>query len=66
MLHVDIDYHKHYSQVNAIDHKGRRQAHVRLATVACAVRTKRSDGDVPSFDSAQCHLLLYGQHVSTT
>jgi transposase len=30
MLYVGIDYHKRYSQVNAVDERGRRKAHVRL------------------------------------
>jgi transposase len=31
MLYVGIDYHKRYAQVNVIDQRGKRRAHVRVA-----------------------------------
>jgi hypothetical protein len=39
MLYVGIDYHKRYSQVNAVDEKGKRLAHSRLVNDFCTIET---------------------------
>lgn len=39
MLYVGIDYHKRYSQVNAVDERGKARAHSRLANDFCTIET---------------------------